>query len=95
METHFDGILFAEYDLPQAIILSKVTVNIDDKLGVGSQLKNLDDIKRELAQRVKRLGGNALVRFEYGQKHVSFWRSLLSLDEIAWYGSGFAAKLKR
>jgi hypothetical protein len=94
METHFDGILFAEYDLPQAIILSKITVNIDDKLGVGSQLKNLDDVKRELAQRVKRLGGNALVRFEYGQKHVSFWRSLLSLDEIAWYGSGFVAKLK-
>jgi hypothetical protein len=95
MENYYDGILFAESDLQHARIIQKVSVTLDDKWIGGSQLKNLDDVKRELAIQVKKAGCNALVKFEYGQRQVSFWRSLLSIDDILWYGSGFAAIVKK
>jgi hypothetical protein len=95
MENYYDGILFAEFDLPHARIIQKVSVTLDDRLIGGSQLKNLDDVKRELAIQVKKAGGNALVKFEYGQRQTSFWRSLLSIDDILWYGSGFAAIIRK
>lgn len=52
-----------------------------------AQLKNLNDLKIVMAAEVKRRGGNVLSEFKYGQKS-SFWRSLVSLDDVRWEGSG-------
>lgn len=58
-----------------------------------AQLKTLRDVKDVLAAEAKKSGGNAIVDFEYGQRSVSFWRSLLQLDEINWYGRGKIAQI--
>lgn len=87
-----DGIAFVESTSPRARRLGSVKVEIG---GVFShaQLKNLDDVKQLLAQQVKLKGGNALIDFTYGQKSVGIFRSMISLDDVVWYGSGTAAVL--
>ena len=56
----------------------------------NNQLKNLDNVKEQLAYKAKQLGGNAVVNFKYGQKNKSWFRSLLLSidDDINWYGYG-------
>jgi hypothetical protein len=51
------------------------------------QNKDLRDVKRELAKRVRAKGGDALVAFKYGQR-----ARLLGGDE--WYGSGRIARIR-
>lgn len=92
MDTVYDGVLFSEGWPAGCKKLATVAVTLDDKWIGGSQLKNLNDVKAELAKRVKAAGGNALVEFTYGQKSVSFWKCLLSIDDVAWWGKGTAAK---
>ena len=57
------------------------------------QLKDLDDVKRLMAKRVREQGGNAVVDFRYGQRSVGFWRSLIDRDDVSWYGEGNIALL--
>jgi hypothetical protein len=45
-----------------------------------------------MAAEAKRAGGNAVIRFTYGQKNT-FWRSLLSMDDVWWHASGLIAKV--
>lgn len=61
----------------------------------NNQLKNLDDVKDQLAEKTRALGGNAVIYFKYGQKSTSWLRSLfLSLDDnVNWYGDGQAVLL--
>ena len=56
----------------------------------NSQLKDLDNVKEQLANKAAAMGGNAIINFKYGQKHLSYFRAaLLSLDDnINWYGEG-------
>ena len=68
------------------------------KKGMGlynNQLKNLDDVKAQLAQKTKELGGNAVVNFKYGQKNTSWIKSLLLRfdDNVNWFGEGMAVLL--
>ncbi len=86
-----DGIAFYE-DLPDKYDrIESVSIEIGGMLISQSQLKTLKDVKRELAARAKSVGGNAIVNFRYGQKSVGFFRSLLQLDDVNWYGSGVIA----
>lgn len=61
----------------------------------NNQLKNLDDVKEQLYQQTKELGGNAVINFKYGQKSASWFKSIfLSLDDnVNWYGEGEAVIL--
>jgi hypothetical protein len=86
----FEGVLFVEGESPNCRRLRHVAVEVGGAF-THAQLKSLDDVKRALADQVRRAGGNALVDFKYGQRSVGFWRSLLHLDDVAWYGSGDAA----
>ena len=56
----------------------------------NQQLKNLNIVKHQFAVKAKKVGANAVIYFQYGQKNVSFFRSiLLGLDDnVEWYGSG-------
>lgn len=86
-----DGIAFYEGIPDKCDHIENVTVEIGGMLITQSQLKTLRDVKRELAAQAKRVGGNAIVDFKYGQKSVGFLRSLLQLDDVNWYGSGVIA----
>ena len=64
----------------------------DDRAWGQSQLKSLDTLKRVMAKEVKKAGGNAVIRFTYGQRNT-FWRSLFSMDDVWWHASGVIAKV--
>lgn len=89
----YKDILFIEGEITEAAILHEVSVTIKGVL-IHAQLKSLDHVKDELVQQVSPLGANAVVQFTYGQKSASFWQSLLSLDDVHWYGAGKAARLR-
>ena len=59
------------------------------RVKIGRQNANLAEVKKQLARKVVRAGGNALVGFAYGQK-----KSFLGWDNVAWHGSGYAARIQ-
>ncbi len=61
----------------------------------SAQLRNLDDVKRMMAEKVRTAGGNAVIEFRYGQKSVGFWASLFQRDDVNWYGSGIIALIPK
>lgn len=86
----FDGIKFIEGRPPAARIIKPIQVEISGIL-TSAQLKNLDDVKRLMANQTRAAGGNAVVDFKYGQRSVGFWRSLIDRDDVYWYGEGKVA----
>lgn len=78
--------IFVEGTVPDARMLDKVSCDLSFKF--GSQLKNLNDVKKALAVKARDLGANAVLDFKYGQK--SRW---LAIDDVAYFGSGCAAVL--
>lgn len=87
----FKGVIFVEGDEPSAKTIRNI--EYDKKFSYNSQLKNLDVVKDQLADKALALGGNAVLNFRYGQQSSGWFKSvLLALDDnIKWYGSGTAA----
>lgn len=90
--TVYDDVIFIERTLPNARVIQKIDVSIEG-LFIQAQLKNLNDVKREMAARAKGLGANVIMNFQYGQKDKGWLSSIFIMDDIAWYGRGIAAKL--
>ncbi|MCL1944590.1 MAG: hypothetical protein FWF56_02120 [Firmicutes bacterium] len=85
--TIFEGIVFIEGDDNMA---KKVMhINCDLSKTFGAQLKNLNDVKANLATQAKQHNCNCVVNFSYGQK--SKWSFMF--DNIGFCGQGFAAIL--
>ncbi len=84
--TVFEGVVFIEGGHNSAKIIKNIKVDLG--CSFGAQLKNLTDMKREIAARVKNEGGNCLVDFQYGQR--SRW---LAIDDVSFWGTGVAAVL--
>ena len=84
--TVYDGIIFIETPVAEGHAVAPVSADLSFKF--GAQLKNLNDIKRELAAKAAGLGCNLVSEFKYGQK--SRW---LAIDDVAFFGSGTAKKL--
>lgn len=91
----FDGIIFIEGPEDGAKIIAPL--KYEREAFYNNQLKNLDNVKSQLAQKAKQLNANAIIHFEYGQKNTTWFRSLLlSLDDnVNWYGSGTAVLLSQ
>ena len=87
-----DGIAFYEGTPDGCEPIEQVSIEIGGVV-TQAQLKTLKDVKSALAARALRAGGNAVVDFQYGQKSVGFFRSLLQLDDVNWYGSGTIARI--
>ena len=87
----YRGVYFVEGLPAGARRITPISTCIDGMFS-HSQLKSLDDIKDKMAEVVHRKGGNAVIDFKYGQKS-SFWRSLLSLDDVRWEASGCVARI--
>lgn len=84
--TIFNNIIFIEGENNLAQLA--YDVSSDTSFQIGSQLKNLNDIKAHLAYQAHQGGCNCIVRFVYGQKS-----RLLAFDDVAFWGRGVAAKL--
>lgn len=89
--SELDGVVFIEEHPPGSHIVCRAECRIHG-LFSQAQLKNLNDVKRKLAREVKNKGGNCLINFKYGQKS-SFWTTLISVDNVNWYGEGDIAKI--
>lgn len=84
--TEFGGVFFTEAGARDWKRLGMVEVTI------SRQNANLTEVKAQMAEQVKRRGGNALVAFRYGQKAHALWQNILPMwDSESWYGSGEAA----
>jgi len=84
--TYFNGIIFIETPLYEGERISMISADLSFKF--GAQLKNLNDVKADLAYKAGALGCNCVSEFKYGQK--SRW---LAIDNIAYFGSGVATRL--
>lgn len=82
----FENILFIEGGHPEAKFIARAESDLSFK--IGAQLKNLNDVKRDLALKIRISGGNALLNFTYGQKH-----RILAIDDVAFWGKGDIAVL--
>lgn len=81
-----DGVFFTE-----ARSIEGARVLADVKVKVGGQNKDIRQVKVELANKVRALGGNGLVGFTYGQRGNAWHASLTGLfDAEHWYGAGTA-----
>ena len=89
----FEGIIFIEGTEHSGRVLGNVEYKKDSFY--NNQLKNLDNVKAQLAKKAKQLGANAIADFKYGQKNTSWFRSMLLAfdDNVNWYGSGTAIRL--
>lgn len=83
--TACQGVIFIEGEHPRAQKAYVADVRVK---GFGAQLKNLNDLKMQMAAEAKRCGCNCVVNFCYGQKS-----KLIAIDDVAFVGSGFYARL--
>ncbi len=83
--TVFQGIVFIEGDHPRAVKYYTAETRVG---GFGAQLRNLNDLKAEMAQTAMRCGCNCVVNFTYGQRS-----KVIAIDDVAYVGNGFYAVL--
>ncbi len=91
-ESAYEGIRFVEGRPANAQIIAPIEIQIGGIIE-SAQLRNLNDVKRLMAERVRAAKGNAVVNFTYGQRSVGFWASILQRDDVRWYGTGFIAQI--
>lgn len=85
-----DGVAFFEGKVPAARLICPIETSMDSMFR-HTQLRSIESLKHAMAARTLQLGGNCIACFEYGQKQSSFMKSLISMDDIYWYGKGYVA----
>lgn len=88
----YKGVYFVEGCPVGAKLISEISTQIEGYWITQAQLKTLDDVKDAMIAEVVRQGGNSVVDFKYCQKS-SFWRSLISIDDVRWEASGHIARI--
>lgn len=83
--TVFQGVVFIEGDHPRAQKRYRAETRLK---GFGAQLKNLNDLKAQMAFTARENGCNCVVNFTYGQK-----AKLIAIDDVAFVGDGYYAVL--
>ena len=81
------GVIFIEGEHPRAIKRYSAETRVG---GFGAQLRNLNDLKAQMAQTAIMNGCNCVVNFSYGQKS-----KLIAIDDVAFVGNGFYAVLSQ
>ena len=84
--TLYNEIIFIETPVDEGRNGSYVSADLSFK--IGAQLKNLNDVKNELAMAAASMNCNCICNFKYGQK--SRW---LAIDDVAFFGDGTAVQL--
>ena len=79
--TECDGVFFTEGYIPVGVKLGEL------KAESRKQNTNLEELKKQLASEVKRLGGNALENFNYVQQGT-----VMSFSSTRWRATGTAVK---
>ncbi len=91
--TERGGVKFDERCPVSFVKICHLDTSLNSALG-QDQLKSLRDLKEVMAAEAKRLGGNYIANFKYGQRNGSVLQQLWSVDNILWYGSGDVGTLR-
>jgi hypothetical protein len=89
--SELNGVYFIEGRPAEAILIEPLSSELNGFFS-QNQLKTLDDLKSKMREFILSKGGNCLVDFKYGQRS-SFWKSILGMDDVLWYGSGIIARI--
>ena len=88
--TECDGVNFCE-DYPTGLRKGlKISTTLDGFFA-NSQTSSLRDVKKAMANYCKLNGGNTIIAFTYGQRSLGFFASILSRDDVVWFGEGYIA----
>lgn len=79
------GVVFIEGDHPRAVRRYSAETRVG---GFGAQLRNLNDLKNQMANTARANGCNCVVNFTYGQR-----TKLIAIDDVAFVGNGTYAVL--
>ena len=80
-----NGVIFIEGEHPRAVKKFVADTRVG---GFGAQLKNLNDLKAQMASVAVYNGCNCVVNFTYGQK-----TKIIAIDDVAYIGGGYYAQL--
>ena len=83
-----DGIIFDEGIRNNVVKVGNIEADLSFK--IGAQLKNLRDVKTDLARKARSMNANLIINFTYGQK--SRW---LAIDDVAFWGKGIACRVSQ
>jgi len=92
--TECDGVTFYE-DYPTNLTKGKKISTQLDGFFTSSQTLSLRDVKEAMALYCKSNGGNTIIGFTYGQRALGFFESMLSRDNVVWYGDGYIGKTQK
>ncbi len=90
--TEKNGVYFTESELDFAEDIEHINHKLDGILG-NAMLKNLSDLKQEMARYATSINCNLIHSFRYRQKQQASFRALFGTDDTYWEGAGICSKV--
>ena len=90
--TEKNGVYFTESELDFVENVRAINHKLDGILG-HAMLKNLADLKEEMANFALSINCNLIHSFKYRQKQQISFRAILGTDDTYWEGAGTCAKI--
>ena len=90
--TEKNGVYFTESELDFVENVRTINHKLDGILG-HAMLKNLSDLKEEMANFALSINCNLIHSFKYRQKQQISLRAIFGTDDTYWEGAGICAKI--
>lgn len=90
--TEKNGVYFTESELDFVENVRTINHKLDGILG-HAMLKNLADLKEEMANFALSINCNLIHSFKYRQKQQVSFRAIFGTDDTYWEGAGICAKI--
>jgi len=90
--TEKNGVFFTESVIESCINVHHINEKLDGILG-HAMLKNLSDLKAEMANVAKSKDCNLIHTFVYRQKSKLTFRAIFGADDVYWEGAGICSKV--
>ena len=90
--TEKNGVYFTESELDFVENVRTINHKLDGILG-HAMLKNLADLKEEMANFALSINCNLIHSFKYRQKQQISFRAIFGTDDTYWEGAGICAKI--
>ena len=90
--TEKNGVHFTESELDFVENIRTINHKLDGILG-DAMLKNLSDLKEDMANLALSINCNLIHSFKYRQKQKISLRAIFGTDDTYWEGAGICAKI--
>mgnify|MGYP003328884555 CR=1 FL=1 len=92
--TEKNGVYFTESEIDSVEDVKQLNTKLDGILG-DAMLKNLSDLKEEMAKQAESMNCNLIHSFKYRQKQQVNLRSIFGTDDTYWEGAGICSKISQ